>query len=450
MDDIVINVNNVCKNFHIYDTPLDRLLENFIPHLERHKKFQALSDISIKVNRGETVGIVGRNGAGKSTLLQIICGTLKPTSGSVVVDGRVAALLELGAGFNPEFTGRENVYMNAAILGLKEEEINERFGDIAAFADIGVFLDQPVKTYSSGMYMRLAFAVAINSNPDILIVDEALSVGDEAFQRRCFSRLLQLRDEGRTIFFVSHAATLVIELCDRAILIDRGEMLLSGRPKMVVSKYHKLMYASEDRAAILRQEIKDSAAKQNMPDAASADEQQQYNKEEGDELQDFLDTSLVSKSAVKYERQGSEIVNPHIETLSGERVNVLTRGRQYEYVYQIKFDDAAYQVRWGTMIKTITGLEIGGVMSHPIGNGLEYVESGHMLTARLRFTCSLLPGTYFMNAGVVAIVDGAELFLDRIMDAFMFRVQPEANLKVVGIVDFSATAQNTGADIMDS
>ena len=201
MDDIVIKVNRVSKNFHIYDSPLDRLLENFIPRLERHKKFQALSDISIEVKRGETVGIVGRNGAGKSTLLQIICGTLKPTQGSVVVDGRVAALLELGAGFNSEFTGRENVYMNAAILGLAEEEINERFDDIAAFADIGVFLDQPVKTYSSGMYMRLAFAVAINSNPDILIVDEALSVGDEAFQRRCFSRLLKLRDEGRTIFF---------------------------------------------------------------------------------------------------------------------------------------------------------------------------------------------------------------------------------------------------------
>ena len=444
MDDIVINVSQVCKNFHIYDTPLDRLIENFIPRLERHKKFHALSDVSISVKRGETVGIVGRNGAGKSTLLQIICGTLTPTSGSVVVNGRVAALLELGAGFNPEFTGRENVFLNAAILGLKEVEINERFDDIAAFADIGVFLDQPVKTYSSGMYMRLAFAVAINSNPDILIVDEALSVGDEAFQRRCFSRLLQLRDEGRTIFFVSHSAALVVELCDRAILIDRGELLLSGRPKMVVSKYHRLMYASDDRAAVLRQEIKDSRSRQDMPESAGAERQQESSGEEaGEKSQDYFDPALVSKSAVKFDRQGGEIIDPHIETLDGERVNVLSRGQQYEYVYNIRFIHEAYEVRWGTMIKTISGLEIGGVMSHPIGHGLEYVESGHMITARLRFVCALLPGTYFMNAGVVGIVDGAEMFLDRIMDAFMFRVQPEANLSVVGIVDFSATSVGT-------
>ena len=344
MDDIVINTNKVCKNFHIYDTPLHRLLENFIPRMEKHKTFQALSDISIKVSRGETVGIVGRNGAGKSTLLQIICGTLTPTSGSVVVNGRVAALLELGAGFNPEFTGRENVYMNAAILGLKEKEINERFDDIAEFADIGVYLDQPVKTYSSGMYTRLAFAVAINSNPDILIVDEALSVGDEAFQRRCFSRLLQIRDQGTTIFFVSHSAALVVELCDRAILIDRGELLLSGRPKMVVSKYHRLMYASDDKAAILRQEIKDSASQQQyIPDTSSADGRKENGAaDEGETTRDFFEPTLVSKSTVKYEQQGGEIIDPHIETLNGERVNVLSRGQQYDYVYEIRFNDGAY------------------------------------------------------------------------------------------------------------
>ena len=255
MNDIVINVNGVSKSFNIYDSPFDRLLENFFRRMEKHKKFHALRGITFKVRKGETVGIIGRNGAGKSTLLQIICGTLTPSSGNVDVAGRVAALLELGAGFNPEFTGGENVYMNATILGLKEEEIDERFDDIVEFADIGEYLDQPVKTYSSGMYMRLAFAVAINSNPDILIVDEALSVGDEAFQRRCFSRLLRIKDEGGTILFVSHSASLVVELCDRAVLLDRGELLLSGRPRMVVSKYHKLMYASDDRAASFAQRV---------------------------------------------------------------------------------------------------------------------------------------------------------------------------------------------------
>jgi len=448
MNDTVINVKKVCKNFHIYDAPLDRLLENFFPRLERHKKFHALTDITLKVGRGETVGIIGRNGAGKSTLLQIICGTLMPSSGDVVVNGRVAALLELGSGFNSEFTGRENVYMNAAILGLKEEEIDERFADIVEFADIGEYLDQPVRTYSSGMYMRLAFAVAINSSPDILIVDEALSVGDEAFQRRCFSRLLQIKNEGGTIFFVSHSASLVVQLCDRAILLDHGELLLSGQPKMVVSNYHKLMFASEDRAAVLRQEFKEDAElKKDSNESDTAGRKEESLSETTEKYRDLYDPTLVSKSTVKYERQGAEINDPHIETLMGERVNVLSRGQQYDYVYDIRFNDEAYQVRWGTMVKTVTGLEIGGLLSHPVGQGVEYVNSGHTINARLRFRCSLLPGVYFMNAGVVGIVNGAEVFLDRIMDVLMFRIQPEANLKVVGVVDFSVVPQETGVGL---
>lgn len=439
MNDIVINVNRVSKSFNIYDSPFDRLLENFSRRMEKHKKFHALRDISFKVRKGETVGIIGRNGAGKSTLLQIICGTLTPTSGNVEVAGRVAALLELGAGFNPEFTGRENVYMNATLLGLKVAEINDRFEDIAAFSDIGEYLEQPVKTYSSGMYMRLAFAVAINTDPDILIVDEALSVGDEAFQRRCFSRLLQIKENGGTIFFVSHAASLVVQLCDRTILLDRGELLLSGKPRLVVSKYHKLMYASADRAAVLREEIKEGQTTVSDPDKAIiAEKGVNGEAEKSDEFQDMYDPELVPKSTVQYERRGAEIGDPHIETLTGDRVNVLTRGKEYDYVYNIRFIDTAFGVRWGGMIKTVTGLEIGGVMSHPVGKGLELAEGGSIADVRLRFRCSLLPGVYFLNAGVIGIEDQAEIFLDRIVDVLMFRVQPERDLQVVGIVDFSA------------
>lgn len=439
MNDIVINVNGVSKSFNIYDSPFDRLLDNFSRRMEKHRKFHALRDISFKVRKGETVGIIGRNGAGKSTLLQIICGTLTPTSGSVEVAGRVAALLELGAGFNPEFTGRENVYMNATLLGLKAEEIDDRFDDIAAFADIGEYLEQPVKTYSSGMYMRLAFAVAINTDPDILIVDEALSVGDEAFQRRCFSRLLQIKENGGTIFFVSHAASLVVQLCDRAILLDRGELLLSGKPRLVVSKYHKLMYASADRALVLREELKEGQTTVSDPDMANITEKTENGEaDKSGELQDIYDPDLVPKSTVQYERRGAEISDPHIETLTGERVNVLTRGKEYDYVYNIQFIDGAFGVRWGCMIKTVTGLEIGGVMSHPVGQGLELVEGGSTVDVRLRFRCSLLPGVYFFNAGVIGIEDQAEIFLDRIVDVLMFRVQPERDLQVAGIVDFSA------------
>ncbi len=442
MNDTVINVNGVCKNFHIYDTPLDRLLENFFPRLEKHKKFPALKDISFNVGKGESVGIIGRNGAGKSTLLQIICGTLSPTSGSAQVRGRISALLELGAGFNPEFTGRENVYMNATLLGLKEEEIDERFDAICAFADIGEYVDQPVKTYSSGMYMRLAFAVAINVDPDILIVDEALSVGDEAFQRKCFSRLLQIKENGGTVLFVSHSASLVVQLCDRAVLLDRGELLLSGEPRMVVSKYYKLMYASAERAQILRDDFKKLSMRGNdAPDVENEGTLKNVTRHGSSEQRASYDPELVPKSTVQYEQRGAEIRDPHIETTAGERVNVLCRAEEYDYVYTIGFAEQAFGVRWGCMIKTVTGLELGGVMSHPVGDGLDMVEPGRTVEARLRFRCTLLAGTYFFNAGVVGIHDQNEIFLDRIVDAVMFRVQPERDLRLTGVIDFGSAAE---------
>ena len=226
--ELAIRVDDVSKAFAIYDKPHHRLLQQLFPNAGRswHREFHALRNIAFDVRRGETVGIVGRNGSGKSTLLQIICGTLTPSAGRVEVNGRIAALLELGAGFNPEFSGRENVFLNATVLGLQRSEIEQRFDAIAAFADIGEFMDQPVKSYSSGMYVRLAFAVAINVTPDILIVDEALAVGDEAFQRKCHARIERLRNDGATILFVSHSAGMVIELCNRAVLLGCGGLLM--------------------------------------------------------------------------------------------------------------------------------------------------------------------------------------------------------------------------------
>lgn len=238
-DDVAISVKDLHKHFLIFSRPQDRLKQMIVPKLQRatflspkkyYKEFAAVSSVSFDIKRGETVGIIGRNGSGKSTLLQLICGTLRPSTGSVIVRGRVAALLELGAGFDPEFTGRENVYMNATILGASRAEIDERFESIAAFADIGEFIEQPVKTYSSGMYIRLAFAVAINVDPDILIIDEALAVGDEAFQRKCFARLEKIQERGGTILFVSHSASSIVQLCTKAILLDAGEMILEGKP----------------------------------------------------------------------------------------------------------------------------------------------------------------------------------------------------------------------------
>ena len=253
-DRVAIRVSNLSKHYLLYDRPEDRLKQSIIPRLQRligctpktyGRGFLAIDDVSFEIARGETVGIVGRNGAGKSTLLQIVCGTLRPTRGTVEVNGRIAALLELGAGFNPEFTGRENVYMNGALLGLDRGEIDRRFDDIAAFADIGDFLDQPVKIYSSGMYVRLAFAVAACVDPDILIVDEALAVGDIKFQAKCFRRLDELVKRGTTILIVTHSIELVPRYCSRALLLDAGRLKVDGSPKEVVNAYLDLAFGTE-------------------------------------------------------------------------------------------------------------------------------------------------------------------------------------------------------------
>jgi len=252
--DIVIKVEAVSKCYQIYDQPRDRLKQLILPRVQRflaqapcqyYREFWALTDISFDVKKGETVGIIGRNGSGKSTLLQIITGTLAPTSGSVTTHGRIAALLELGSGFNPDFTGRENVYLNGALLGFSTAQIDEKFDAVAAFADIGDHLDQPVKTYSSGMLVRLAFAVQVQVEPEILIVDEALAVGDALFQKRCFQRIEQLTSNGTTLLFVSHDQESVRTLTNRALLLNKGRPISWGLSSEVVLSYRKLLHDEE-------------------------------------------------------------------------------------------------------------------------------------------------------------------------------------------------------------
>lgn len=243
-----IQVRHLSKKYAIYVHPRDKLRE--VLHLGRkmrHKEFWALQDVSFDVEHGQTLGIIGQNGSGKSTLLQILAGIMRQTQGDCYVTGKVSALLELGSGFNPEFTGRENVFMNGAILGMNKRQMQERLGAIARFAEIGDFMDQPVKTYSSGMFMRLAFAVAVNVDPDILLVDEALSVGDLIFQHRCMHRMNHLRATGKTTVLVTHDLTAVTKFCNRALLLDAGRLIEDGAPDMVVNKYRALMFERERR-----------------------------------------------------------------------------------------------------------------------------------------------------------------------------------------------------------
>lgn len=245
-EEIVVSVSNVSKCFEVYERPIDRLLQFFFKNKKFYKDFWALKDVNLSIKKGEAIGIIGRNGAGKSTLLQLITGILQPTEGNVFVKGRIAALLELGSGFNQEFTGRENVYLNAAILGFNKEEIDQKFDEIVEFADIGEFIDQPVKTYSSGMMVRLAFSVQVMLDPDILIIDEALAVGDLLFQKKCYAKINQLLAKGITFIFVTHDVETMRSMTQRALLLSHGRQLCFRDSPSVLLEYRKLLHKDEE------------------------------------------------------------------------------------------------------------------------------------------------------------------------------------------------------------
>lgn len=457
-DAVAIRIDGVGKCFPVYARPLDRLAQFVVPRIARafgkaaknhYDEYWALRDVSCEIARGEQVGIIGRNGAGKSTLLQIICGTLAPSTGSVRIDGRVAALLELGAGFNPEFSGRENVVLNAGILGLSAAEIDARMDAILAFADIGAFVEQPVKTYSTGMYLRLAFAVAIHVEPDILVVDEALSVGDEAFQRKCFARIRKIRDDGATILFVSHSAGTVAEVCDRAMLLDRGRLLAIGHTRDVLSRYQKLLYAPADRIDEVRAWIAanpprtqaqamdgDAGAAPLVPEADAPPSAPVAIDEA-----DFFDPGLPRGQGMSYPAAGARIDDPRVETPEGRRVNVLAPGRNYVYRYAVSFERAIAGVRFGMMMKTVAGVELGGAASAPVGEGVAAVRTGARAQVHIAFRCLLAPGTYFLNAGLVGMVGEGEQFIAREVDVLMIRVQPDPKRLATGLVDFDVRPQ---------
>ncbi|TJV06776.1 MAG: ABC transporter ATP-binding protein [Mesorhizobium sp.] len=479
--DIAIRVRDVSKHYVMFERPEDRFKQMIVPRLDRligrpprryFRDFAALSDISFEVGRGETVGIIGRNGSGKSTLLQIVCGTLQPTSGSVEVNGRIAALLELGAGFNPEFTGRENVFLNASILGVPRNEMEWRFDDIARFADIGPFIDQPVKTYSSGMYVRLAFATAINVDPDILVVDEALSVGDEAFQRKCFARIEDIKDKGGTILFVSHGASTIVQLCTRAMLVDAGELILQGRPKAVVAQYQRLINASAEAAKEIRTRImaagielpfrpamtgnfEDEAGSQsqgatvNPPTAEASDETvaspvEAESNEIAGQYADYYDTNLKSKSAINLEERGARIRDLRVLTLNGDKVNVLQMGKRYILEYMVDFSSDAREVGFEFLFKNVTGLVLAGSDTHRVkSERTRLAKSGSALKISFTFSCVMLPGVYLVSAGVRGLVSEQLCMLHKIIEGVLIRVASEPELAAIGYANLDATPQVT-------
>lgn len=446
-DSDVIRVDRLSKCYQIYDRPHDRLKQFVTPRLRSlvgrppvnyFREFWALRDVSFNVGRGETVGIIGRNGSGKSTLLQMICGTLMPTSGTVETNGRVAALLELGAGFNPEFTGRENVYLNAMVLGLTQEEVESRFDDIAAFADIGQFIEQPVKHYSSGMYARLAFAVAINVDPDILVVDEALAVGDEPFQRKCFARIDAIKNRGATILFVSHSGAAIINLCDRAVLLNAGERLFTGIPKRAVYFGQKLGNTTDDKAVELIAEIRriDAGGESAAAPAPVAQEAESPAPAPAEDssvggLEPFFDATFVPDT-LSYDEVGARLGAPMLQTMAGVQVNHILRGHRYKLKCTAQFSEDCPAVRFYALIRTTSGIDLAGC-SHPIleEHGIDF-KAGATLDLEFEFECSLNPATYFCSFAAQG-EDGS--LHHRIVDAIVFRVMADEPRPATGLFD---------------
>jgi lipopolysaccharide transport system ATP-binding protein len=451
--ELVAVVENVGKCYHVYDQNIDRLKQAFLFGKRKlYREFWALRNISFEVEKGETLGIVGANGSGKSTLLQLMFGVLQPTEGKIRMKGRVGGLLELGAGFNPEETGRSNVLINAAILGVEPDDLPALFERVAAFADIGDFLDQPIKVYSSGMAVRLGFALQISVPSDVLIIDEALAVGDELFQRKCYAALENFRAEGGTVVFVSHSASSVKQMCRRAVFLDHGQMIQRGRCKTVVDVYQKFLYMREPEKSQFRQELMtappvpleegsaDTVMESLNPHHASIpvirhDSSYDQGVDRNPAPADF-EEGLTTQSATYYQPNGAVISDPRIETLDGKKVNNLNPHERYRYRYRVEFRKHARQVVFGWMCKTTSGLELGGGVHDASEGFVRSVELGDAFEVSFEFNTCLTPGIYYLNCGVTGTLDDYDGFLHRVIDAVAFRVRNVYSKLVTGFTDF--------------
>lgn len=413
-EELAINLENISKTYLVFKHPKDRLKQFIFRGKKNYfSEFNAVSNLSLKIKKGETVGIVGCNGSGKSTLLQIICGVLSPSSGTITANGRISALLELGAGFNPEFTGRENIFLNASIIGLSKKEIEEKYDGIVEFSGLSDdHINQPVKNYSSGMYVRLAFAIAVAVDPEILVVDEALAVGDEAFQRKCFARIRSIQAKGGTIIFVSHSARMIVDICDRAVLLERGQKIAEGDPKEITAKYQKMIFAPAESRSSVIEEIKS-----------------------GGVVSDHLE-GMRPESTVEYESRGARISDIKIYSLDGKEVNILKCGQEYVYKYKVTFSKPCSNLRFTMMIKTRTGLDLAG--SNVDFN--EEVSAGERVSVSFRFKSPFLSDTYFTNCSCSTKQDGEKIVLHRIIDSLMFKVLPEDYKNITGYINISPVA----------
>lgn len=455
-----ITVDQLSKCYRLYDRPRDRLRQSLYDRFWRtrnkayFREFWALHELSFHVGKGQTLGIVGRNGSGKSTLLQLLCGTIQPTTGHVATEGRIGALLELGSGFNPEFTGLENIYLNAALVGLSRNQTDQHLDRILAFADIGNFINEPVRTYSSGMAVRLAFAVQAHVNPDILLIDEALAVGDELFQKKCYAHLERLKERGTAVLLVTHSCPQIIQHCDQALLLHKGRARMIGEPARVTVVYQRLISSSDEEwnrviSTLEPNQIPASTdALQSDPNKTTfrecRDNQEFHEDPSAQDLAEaWFDSSLEPQSTEIYPSHGACIIDAWFEQddakdhATARHINTLPFGSPFTLVIRYTAQDRLSDLGFSCHIANHTGQRITGQtlptdLSSMSSNNLLAVRPGQNWVIRFSFKGGLWPGTYFVGAGIIQHTDQGRFFVHRVIDYRALRVIELTPVSVVG------------------
>ncbi|NLL92769.1 MAG: ABC transporter ATP-binding protein [Clostridiales bacterium] len=411
MNDTAISVNDVSKLYKLYDKPSDRFVEALgLSKKKKYTEHYALKDVSFEVKKGETVGIIGTNGSGKSTILKIITGVLNPSQGNVEINGRISALLELGAGFNMEYTGIENVYLNGTMIGFSKEEIDAKLEDILNFADIGEFVHQPVKTYSSGMFVRLAFAVAINIDPEILIVDEALSVGDVFFQAKCYKKFEEFKKLGKTILFVSHDLGSIAKYCDRVVLLNKGKKLSEGEPKPIVDMYKKVL--------VNQLEVKGNEAKTEV------------------EIENWKEKLKINPNCEEYGNGAAKIVDYAVIDEDDVITDSISKGDTFTIKFKVAFTTNIENPIFAFTIKNLQGTEITGTNTMYERIYVNPVGPGDSKTVTFTQDMNLQGGEYLLSLGCTGYVGDEFQVFHRLYDVCNVTVISDKNS--VGFYDMNS------------
>ena len=420
-DKNIIEIKELNKQYKMFDRKRDRLIETIIPTLNRHKDFSAIKDFNLTIKKGEAIGILGKNGAGKSTLLKMITGVVTPTSGEIKVNGKISSLLELGAAFNMELTGEENIYQHGQVMGLTKKEIEEKKQDIIDFADIGEHLYQPVKTYSSGMFARLAFACAINVNPDILIVDEVLSVGDMAFQLKCFKKFEDFKKQGKTLLFVTHNVADVIRNCNRAIILSSGTKIFDGDVKTGVDKYKKIIVGLDN------EEIEN----------VQSEDTSNINGNSENDTKEWKDKIQQNPDMLTYGNGDAEIIDYGITDLNGEHQTAINNQDEYIVKIKVKFNKDIEEPIFAMSIKDFKGLELGGVNTKAYKKTTGTYKKGDIATVEFKQVFPLSPEKYTFSFGCTRFNKNGDLeVFDRKYDAFFVEITSYRDC--LGLIDLKS------------